>query len=114
MAGTQPLPTLRPGMRLFWADGSWRVGPEDAPVARYRPDELRFSVSWKAYCYGDEAERRVVDEHRDDLSLERILGTLKQDLAARGETPPADETELARLLIDTYIRFPAATNGDTA
>ena len=27
-------------------------------MARYRPDEVRFSVSWKAYCYRDEAERR--------------------------------------------------------
>jgi hypothetical protein len=111
---TQPLPALRPGMQLHWADGGWRVGPEDAPVASYRPDEVRFSVSWKAYCYRDEAERRVVDEHRDDLSLDRILGTLKQDLTARGKPAPADETELARLLIDTYIRFPAATNGAPA
>jgi hypothetical protein len=111
---TQPLPALRPGMHLFWADGGWRVGPEDAPVARYRPDEVRFSVSWKAYCYRDEAERRSVDEHRDDLSLDRILDTLKRDLAARGAATSADETELARLLIDTYIHFPAATNGETS
>jgi len=111
---TQPLPALRPAMQLHWADGGWRVGPEEAPVARYRPDEVRFSVSWKAYCYRDEAERRVVDEHRDDLTLDRILGTLKQDLAARGKAVPADETELARLLIDTYIRFPAPANGETA
>ena len=40
--------------------------------------------------------------------------TLKRDLAARGEAAPADETELARLLIDTYIHFPAATNGETS
>ena len=64
--------------------------------------------------YRDEAERRSVDEHRDDLSLDRILDTLKRDLAARGEAAPADETELARLLIDTYIHFPAATNGETS
>ena len=104
---TQPLPPLRPGMQLCWEGGGWRVGSEEAPVARYRPEEVRFSVSWKAYCYRDEAERRVVDDHRNDLSLEQILGTLKRDLEARGETVPADETAFARLLIDTYIRFPA-------
>lgn len=114
VAETQPLPALRPGMQLHWADGGWRVGPEEAPVARYRPDEVRFSVSWKAYCYRDEAERRAVDEHRDDLTLDRILGALKQDLAARGKPAPADETELARLLIDTYIHFPAPAKGEAA
>ena len=44
---------------------------------------------------------------RDDLSLERILGTLADDLRARGLAVPSDETELARLLIETHIRFPA-------
>jgi hypothetical protein len=108
VAETQPLPALRPGLHLCWDGSGWRVGPEDAPLARYRPDEVRFSVSWKAYCYRDEAERRLVDEHRDDLTLARILETLKRDLVARGSMPPSDETELARLLIETYIRFPPA------
>jgi hypothetical protein len=108
VAETQPLPALRPGLHLHWDEDHWRVGPADAPLARYRPDEVRFSVSWKAYCYRDEAERALVDEHRDDLSLDRILDTLKRDLRARGLAPPGDETELARLLIDTYIRFPEA------
>jgi len=76
-------------------------------LARYRRDEVRFSVSWKAYCYRDEAEQRIADAHRDDLSLERILDTLTRDLRARGKAVPADETALARALIDTYIRFPA-------
>jgi hypothetical protein len=112
VAETQPLPALRPGMHLVWAADGWRVGPEDAPLARYRPDEVRFSVSWKAYCYRDEAERRLVEEHRDDLSLAQILDTLKRDLSARGETPPDDETALARLLVDTYVRFPEPAQGE--
>jgi hypothetical protein len=114
VAETQPLPALRPGMQLCWDDGGWRVGPAEAPLARYRPDEVRFSVSWKAYCYRDEAERKLVDEHQDDLSLDRILDTLKRDLRTRGAAIPSDETELARLLIDTYIRFPEPTNGENS
>jgi hypothetical protein len=104
---TQPLPALRPGLHLVWEGDGWRVGPEDAPLARYRKDEVRFSVSWKAYCYRDEAERRLVDEHRDDLSLDQILEALRTDLRHRGAEIPSDETELARLLIDTHIHFPA-------
>jgi hypothetical protein len=111
VAETQPLPALRPGLHLSWAGDGWRVGPEDAPLARYCEGEVRFSVSWKAYCYRDEAERRAVEEHRDDLTLAQILDTLKRDLAARGQTPPDDETALARLLIDTYIRFPEPAKG---
>lgn len=107
VAETKPLPALRPGLHLVWEGDGWRIGPEDAPLARYRRDEVRFSVSWKAYCYRDAAERRVVEEHRDDLSLDQILETLKADLRRRSAAPPADETELARLLIDTHIRFPA-------
>jgi hypothetical protein len=107
VAETQPLPALRPGLQLVFEGDGWRVGPEDAPLARYRRDEVRFSVSWKAYCYRDAAEQRLVEEHRDDLSLERILETLKADLRRRGANAPADETELARLMIDSYVRFPA-------
>jgi len=104
---TQPIPALRPGMHLVWDGDGWRIGTEDAPVARYRWDEVRFSVSWKAYCYRDEAEHRLVDEHRDDLELGELLDVLRADLGRRGLAVPSDEHELARLLIDTYIRFPA-------
>jgi hypothetical protein len=114
VAETQPLPALRPGLHLTWDGDGWRVGPAEAPLARYRPDEVRFSVSWKAYCYRDEAERRTVDDHRDDLSLERILDALTADLRARGLAVPSDETELARLLIETHIRFPEPAQGETA
>src|SRR5262249_9666779 len=64
----EPLPPLQIGMRLTYAgDDSWRVGFGDETVVRYRWDDIRFSVSWKAYCYADDAERRMVEEHTDDL-----------------------------------------------
>ena len=43
----------------------------DDEVARYDWDELRFSVSWKAYCFADEAERDAWRTHADDLSARR-------------------------------------------
>ena len=54
------------------------------PIAHYTWDELRFSISWKAYCFADEAERRAVEEHRDDLSRAAIVDALVADLRARG------------------------------
>jgi hypothetical protein len=105
-----PLPRLRPGMQLvFDGDGRWSIREDGTVVEHYAWDELRFSVSWKAYCFADEAERDAWRSHTDDLDLERTLATLVDDLRARGrigsETPPPKE--LAIHIIDEYIGFPA-------
>jgi hypothetical protein len=112
VAETQPLPALRPGMQLVYeGEGDWRIGPAEAPLARYQWDEIRFSVSWKAYCYVDEAERRMVEQHGDDLDLPGILDALVADLRVRGriEGDVPDDQSLALLMIDEYVRFPAPT-----
>jgi hypothetical protein len=72
--------------------------------------ELRFSVSWKAYCFADDAERDAWRSHADDLALAHILDVLISDLRARGELGTAErpsDHELALLLIDTYEHYPA-------
>jgi hypothetical protein len=43
---------------------------------RYDWDDIRFSVSWKAYCYADDPERRIAAEHTDDLSRAQIMEAL--------------------------------------
>ena len=43
-------------MRLtFEGNDRWRVGFGDEAVVRYHWDDIRFSVSWKAYCFADES-----------------------------------------------------------
>jgi hypothetical protein len=110
VAARGPVPEMHPGMQLVWGDGKWTLRDGAASVAQYRWEELRFSISWKAYCFADEAERLAWREHRDDLALERILDRLVDDLRARGrldgERP--DPTTLALLLIEEYVRFPRA------
>jgi hypothetical protein len=86
-------------------------GADGAELARYGWRELRFSVSWKAYCFVDEAERAAWRAHTDDLSYERVVRTLLDDLHARGriDDPSVEHTrELGLLLIDEYVRFPGA------
>jgi hypothetical protein len=104
-----PIPALRPGMRLTYEEnGTWRAGPDGEALARYRWGELRFSVSWKAYCYADEAEERCVRERSDDLTREAAVERLVQDLRERGrlgDTLP-ERRELALLIIDEYVQFP--------
>ena len=112
VAASGPMASLRPGMHLtFDGEGRWSIRAGGETVARYRWDELRFSVSWKAYCFGDDAERHAWREHTDDLELGFILGRLVEDLRARGrvgrERP--DDTTLALTMIDEYVRFPAPT-----
>jgi hypothetical protein len=103
-------PPLRHGVQLVWDAGRWALRDGDRVVARYGWDEVRFSISWKAYCFADEAERHAWREHRDDLALDAILDRLVDDLRARGriEGERPEPTVLAHLLIDEYVRFPAA------
>ncbi len=103
------IPLLRPGMRLVAeGDDRWSVRDGDQLVARYAWEEMRFSISWKAYCFRDERERRAWREHADDLDLGFILDTLDADLRERerlrGPRPP--NRELAELLVDEYVQFP--------
>lgn len=104
-----PMPRFLPGMRLHpIGNGQWAVRDGDEEVGRYRWDDMRFSISWKAYCFRDEAERDAWRAHTGDLRIESVLDTLCADLRERGvlgEKRPANR-ELAELLVHTYVKFP--------
>jgi hypothetical protein len=109
VAESVPLPPVRPGTSLcFEGDGRWALVQEERVLTRYRREEIRFSVSWKAHCYADEAERRAAEQHDDDLELALILAILTGDLRERGHLGAEAPTEgqLALRLIDEYVRFP--------
>ena len=104
-----PVDLLRPGMKLFAEGGGrWRLVAGEETVARYDWSDLRFSVSWKAYCFADENEKRAWAEHADDLSVDTVLERMLADLRRRGllqgEAPRG--APLAELLIDSYVRYP--------
>jgi hypothetical protein len=105
------LAPLRPGMTLdFVGDGRWAVRDGDDAVAQFDWQELRFSVSWKGYCFVDEHEQRTWREHADDLTMDRVVDTFISDLRERGRAD-GDVTvgpDLAMTIIDTYIHFPIA------
>jgi hypothetical protein len=114
-SAAQEMAPLRPGMSLdFAGDGTWVVRNGDAEVVRYRWEELRFSVSWKAYCFTDEDEQRTWREHADDLTIDVVVDRLVDDLRRRGridgEVP--GNPDLALLIVDEYIRFPAPLSSD--
>jgi hypothetical protein len=104
------MPRLRPGMTLDCAGPrSWAVRAADGVILqRYGWDELRFSVSWKAYCFRDHQERDAWKDHRDDLTIDVVLDRLIDDLHARGRVSldVARDSDLGLLLIDEYVNFP--------
>jgi hypothetical protein len=89
--------------------GRWHVEDGEQVIARYEWEEMRFSISWKAYCFADEDERLTWRARSDDLSIDFVLDTLEQDLRRRGRStgtrPPP--RQLAELLVDEYVHFPA-------
>jgi hypothetical protein len=100
------LTDLRSGQRLHHdGGGEWTLRDGERIIAKFGTDDLRYSASWKGYCFSDEDERTAWADHSDDLTLEQILGTLLADLDI--ERPESD-AELGRLLIERYITFPAA------
>ena len=102
---------LRPGMALTPVGGGrWVVRDEEQVAAEHAWDELRFSVSWKAYCFSDEQEQATWRTGADDLSLPVVVARLVEDLRERdlvGDEVPGDP-DLAHLIIDTYILFPVS------
>lgn len=108
------LPRLRLGTTLEYArDRTWIVRAGDGEAtATYAWDALRFSVSWKAYCFENERERGTWREHRDDLTMDVILDRLVDDLHARGRArrDVARDAALGQRLIDEYVKFPASTS----
>jgi hypothetical protein len=101
--------SLRPGMRLRHdGDRRWHVADGDRRIASFTTDDLRYSVSWKGYCFSDDDERDAWADHHDDLTLASILDHLVADLVDRGRIAqrPSD-AELGRLMIDEHVRFPA-------
>ena len=107
-AGGTELPMIEPGARLHRdAAGTWCVRRDDQVRAVYRWEELRLSVSWKAWCFADAEELRLNETHADDLTLDTILDTFVRDLCARGKPTRRDDPELAHAILEEYIRFPA-------
>jgi hypothetical protein len=103
---------LRPGMGLEPVGGGrWVVRDGDEVAAEHRWDDLRFSVSWKAYCFTDERERDTWRANADDLTLEVVLDALLADLRERGvlDGDAPEDPDLSRLLVESYVRFPSAT-----
>jgi hypothetical protein len=101
--------TFRAGMRIEPdRDDVWAVRSADGAttIAEYAADDLRYSVSWKAYCFVDEAERAMWQDHTDDLDVDTIKRIMIEDLDRTGRLPgdqaPATDEEFRKLVEAAY------------
>lgn len=106
------LPEIDKGASLnYLRDGQWRLkNAAGDELVDYNWEALRYSISWKAYCFQSEQERALWASGADDLTVDQILGVLEEECrrlgVLEGERP--DPTSFAQLLVGTFISFPRA------
>jgi hypothetical protein len=101
------------------SDRRWKLetgaGSESRRVFAYQSEELRFSVSWKGYCFSDEDEMSLWTSHAEDLRESAIVDDLVTAMCERGVLASKDhglsDTELGILMVDTFVRFPCVSGG---
>jgi hypothetical protein len=90
----------------------WLIRDGDAALAEPSWPELRISVSWKASVFRDEAERQLVDEHREDIAIVEVLERFGTDLEERGiacprPSEPLEDPEFVAALSGAYPHVPS-------
>ena len=114
VATTVPdLPAIDSDTKLYFVgNDEWelRHADDDNVLERYLWSDLRYSISWKAYCFKNDAEQQLWRDGSDQLELEFILDRLEQELRAQGvmQNKRLEPTEFAKLLVKTFVKFPAA------
>jgi len=103
------MPGITQDTRLHYlGQDDWQLRNGDDVIADYGWPDLRYSISWKAYCFKDPAEEQLWKERSDDLSIEFILDRLDVALRERGilDGPRPKPNEYAMLMVRSFVRFP--------
>ncbi|WP_168187041.1 hypothetical protein [Williamsia sp. 1138] len=69
-------------------DNEWVIRNDGTEIARYEDDEMRFLFHYSAHVFDDLADVKRYVEHTDDLTVEKALGMILDDLKRRGEPVP--------------------------
>ena len=107
------MPALTMASELTGGGDRWSITDGERALATFGRERLRVSLSWKAYVFDGDAERRRWEEHTDDIDSAEVLRRFRADLAARGvEMPPASgdperDPQLIARLQQAYVRYPA-------
>jgi hypothetical protein len=107
--GRADIPPIGKHTRLhFCGDDAWELREGDTVLSRHSWTEVRYSISWKAYCFRDEAEAERWRAGSDNLGLDDILNRFEDELGRRGLIPDGrpDPTEFALMMVREFVRFP--------
>ena len=111
-AGLPDLPVIGQHTRLHYCGNQqWQLREAADVLADFCWSELRYSISWKAYCFLDDKTETTWRDGSDNLTLPQILDTLEAALRDRGQLsgPRPKPTEFALLLVSTFVKYPPAT-----
>ena len=91
----------------------WAISTDGDVIRTYAPDNVRFLVHWSADVFMDRDEARLVMDHTDDLTIDRIVNTFLDDLDRRGidhDAPdandPFNDPSFIRALMAAYTIAP--------
>ena len=111
----EELPMIDEGTHLCYEQGEyWSLRQNGDVVAEYTWDDLRYSISWKGYCFADQASHQKWRNGNETLTIPQVLARFAEDFADRGLGRLNDHEPNARAqtLVKTYIRFPQAPTAD--
>ncbi|MCD9624308.1 hypothetical protein [Rhabdothermincola salaria] len=91
---------------------AWQITTDDEVIHTYQPSDLRFLVHWSSELYEDMDELKKVMDHTDDLTIEKAVGMLVDDMRSKGKkiaepSDPLDDTDFVKALVETYTIGPA-------
>lgn len=89
----------------------WAITTDGEVVHTYQPRNTRFLVHWNAELYADRHEAKLVMDHTDDLTHDRVVSTLLADMRAKGvqvaePSDPFHDDDFIRALTSTYTIAP--------
>lgn len=89
------------------ASDDWAITTDGEVVRTYQPEQMRLLVHWSSEVFMDFDELKKSLDHTDDLTHERVIGTLLADMRARGVTvaepsDPLHDNDFIRALLTTY------------
>ena len=92
----------------FLGEENWQLRKYEDVMADYIWPDLRYSISWKAYCFKDKAEETLWRDGSDDLTVDFILERLDTELHERGvlDGPRPQPTDFAMMLVQNFVHFP--------
>lgn len=97
----------------FLGGDQWQLYNDGEVVADYRWPQIRYSISWKGYCFRDQRARQAWETHSDDLAMEQILDVFEEEMRRRGvftSQRPAPDL-FARLMVETFVHYPGESPG---